>query len=303
MQRSVAEFFEDGAPQAAAGVSYYGMFSLFPLAILVVAVFEVFLGGEEAREQVIEFVLDRVPLTEEQGADDLREALRAVTGNLATFGVVGVAGLAFAASGLMGALRSALNRAWDSSDSRPALVGKLVDLLLVLGTGLVVTLSLGLTFLTRLAASVGDELGEGLGEVGSAFPRLILALGQLTPVVLSFGVFAFLYRVLPACEVRLRDVWPGALIAALGFELAKIGFSVYLDNFADYGAIYGSLGAVVAFLVFLFIAANVFLLGAEAASEWAAVRSGEVDRREASEPDQPLRKRLGELARGLVRRD
>ncbi len=79
--------------------------------------------------------------------------------------------------------------------------------------GVVVALSLGLTFLSRLAVSVGDDVGDALGPVGSAVPRLLLAVGQLTPVVVSFAVFAFLFRVVPATDVRLKDVWPGALIA------------------------------------------------------------------------------------------
>jgi uncharacterized BrkB/YihY/UPF0761 family membrane protein len=57
-------------------------------------------------------------------------------------------------------------------------------------------------------------VADALGPVGPLVPRILLALGQLTPVLVSFTVFTFLYRVVPATEVRLRDVWPGALIAA-----------------------------------------------------------------------------------------
>ena len=302
-ERSIAEFFTDDGPQAAAAVSYFAIFSLFPLAIITVAVYGLFLGGEEAREQVIDFVLDRVALDEVQGSRDLRRALSAVTGNATAFGVVGIIGLVFSASGLMGAIRGALNAAWETSDARPPLIGKLLDILLVLGLGLVIAFSLALTLVSRLAVSVGDEVGQAFGPLGSALPRVLLTLGQLTPVVVSFAVFAFLYRVVPAADVRIRDVWPGALVGALGFELVKIGFSVYLENFANYGAVYGSLATVVAFLVFVFLAANVMVLGAEAASEWRAVREGVVDAEEAAEPDVPLGERLGGLLRSLVRRE
>lgn len=302
-ERSVAEFFADDGPQAAAAVSYFAMFSLFPLAIITVAVYGLFLGGEEAREQVIDFVLDRVPLDEAQGSRGLRSALSAVTGNATAFGVVGIVGLVFSASGLMGAIRGALNAAWESSDPRPPLIGKLLDILLILGLGLVVALSLALTLASRLAVSVGDEVGQAFGPVGSALPRVLLALGQLTPVLVSFAVFAFLYRVIPAADVRIGDVWPGALVGALGFELVKTGFSLYLENFANYGAVYGSLATVVAFLVFVFLAANIMVLGAEAASEWPAVREGRVDAEEAAQRDVPLGERLSGFLRSLVRRE
>ncbi len=287
--------------QAAASISYFGLFSLFPLAILTVAVYGLFIGGEEARERVIEFVLDRVPLEKIQGSRGIRDALSTVTSNSTAFGVVGIAVLVFSASALMAAIRGAFNAAWEVSEARPPLLGKLLDFLLVLGAGLVIALSMGLTFLSRLAVSAGGEVEDVLGV--SAPSDVLLALAQLTPVLFSFAVFAFLYRVIPAADVRLSDVWPGALIAALGFELVKTGFSLYLRNFADYGAVYGSLATPVAFLVFVFLAANVMVLGAEAASEWREVRAGREDAREAEGPQLSFGEQVRGLVRGLVRRD
>ncbi|MDQ4130698.1 MAG: YihY/virulence factor BrkB family protein, partial [Actinomycetota bacterium] len=218
--------------------------------------------------------------------------------NIGAFGVVGVLGLAFAASGVMGAIRYGLNTAWDAEDRRPPVQGKLVDILLVLAVGLAAALSLALTVLTRLVRSVGDELEGPLGTVGSALAELLLGLGQLTPFALSLAVFAFLYRFVPAVETRWRDLWPGVLVAGAGYEAAKTGFSFYLENFGDYGAVYGSISAAVAFLFFVFLAANIFLLGAEVASQWPRVRSGHYDRLEALEEDRPL----GEQVRDLLRR-
>lgn len=205
----MAECFEDGGPQAAASVSYFALFSLFPLAIVTVAVYGLFLGGEEARQRVVEFVLDRVPLDRVEGSRDLRQALSSVTGNATAFGLVGMATLIVSASSLMGAIRGAVNAAWDASDLRPPLLGWLLDVALVLGLGLVVTLPTGLTFLTRLVVSAGGELQDALGLAGSGLSRVLLTLGQVTPVLVSFAVFAFLYRVIASADVRLRDVWPG----------------------------------------------------------------------------------------------
>lgn len=301
VQRSVSGFIEHDGPQAAAAVSYFGLFSLFPLAILTVALYGLLIGGEEARERVIDFVLNNVPLEKIQGSREIRRALSTVTSKATAFGVVGVATLVFAASGLMGAIRGAFNAAWDVSDPRPPLRGKFLDIVLVLGAGLVIALSMGLTFLSRLAVSAGAELKEALGV--SALPEVMVALAQLTPVLVSFAVFAFLYRVVPAADVRLSDVWPGALIAALGFEVTKTGFSLYLRNFADYGAVYGSLATVVAFLVFVFLAANVMVVGAEAASEWRGVRAGREDATEAAGPQLSFGERVRGFLRGLVRRE
>jgi membrane protein len=89
-------------------------------------------------------------------------------------------------------------------------------------------------------------------------------------------------------------------VAAAGFEAAKAGFSFYLENFARYDAIYASLGSVIAFLVFVWVAANVLLLGAEVASEYPRLRDEPL---EDAEDDTPLRERItGGLRRLVVRR-
>ena len=101
-------------------------------------------------------------------------------------------------------------------------------------------------------------------------------------------VFTGVFRYASAERPKLRDIWPGVLVAAIGYELAKTGFALYLDNFANYGAVYASLAFVVAFLVFTYIVAFVALLGAEVAAEWPKVRAGRVRR-----PTRPAVPRAG----------
>lgn len=259
MQRALREFFEDRCHVISAAIAYYTLFSLFPLAILVVGGFALVVGEGEARHAVIDFLLDNLPLRPGEGRRDLRELLQNVTGNVTAFGILGALGLVFSASGLMGALREGVNAAFDTEDRRSTLRGKLLDVLLVLGAGLVVCGSLALTIAAHL-------MGLPAGGL----------LGWALPIALAFGLSMFLYRILPGSrEPRLADLWPGALVAALGYEAVKEGFALYLDNFGRFGAVYGSIGAVAALLMFAFIAANLFLLGAEIASEWPAVRDGQ----------------------------
>ena len=290
--RGVSEFFDDGCPQRAAAISYYSLLSLFPLAILLVAIFGVVADDSAARERVIEFVLDNVPLREDRGRADLEELLSAVTGASGGFGIFGVAGLLFAASAVMGGVRHALNAAWEVSDPRPALQGKLIDLLLVLAAGVVIAMSLAMTLAVQFAASLGDPFGAP----GALAHDAILLAGRLVPALVTFAVCTAVFVLVPAHRNRWRDVWPGVLVAVLGFEAAKIGFSLYLQNAANYGAVYASLGGVVAFLVFVFVAANLLLLGAELASEWAGVRDGPPPTRS----QEPLLRRVRRGLRSLV---
>ncbi|MGI8730556.1 MAG: YihY/virulence factor BrkB family protein [Solirubrobacteraceae bacterium] len=293
-RRAITEYFDDHCIQRAAAISYYSLLSLFPLAIVLAATFGLVVDDEAARKRVIEFVLDNVPLREDAGAKQLEELLRSVTSDGRGFGIAGAAGLVFTASVVMGSVRQALNAAWDAEDPRPPLQGKLIDLLLVLAAGSIVAASLAITLAVRLVASLGDSLGQP-----GAFAReAILLGGQLVPALLSFAVFMLLFALVPAASTRLRDAWPGALVATLGVEAAKAGFTIYLENVADYGAVYASLGSVVAFVVFIFIASNIFLFGAEVAAEWPAVRDGEAEPRPAR--DEPLLVRVRRALRRLV---
>ena len=287
VKRSVVEHFDDRCPQLAASMSYYALFAVFPITILVVAGFGIVVGTDAARAEVVDLILDNLPVASDTG-DEIERALQDVTSSAGAFGLLGIAGLVFSASGLMGAIRNALNAAWDLDDRRPPLQGKLLDILLVLAVGIVVTLSLALSVLQDVLPTP-EEL---LGPLGAAVP------GLAVPIVLSFAVFAFLYRVVPATEVRLRDVWPGALVAALLYEAAKAGFSLYLSSFGNYSAVYGSIAAVIVALLFVFIASNLFLLGAEMAAEWPRVRAGLYEA-EASD-ERSLGERLRDLARRLI---
>ena len=112
-RRTAAEFLDDRCPQLAAAIAYYALFAVFPLSILLVAGFGRVAGEETARREVTELVLDNVPLRSTEGRQEIADALDRVTAGAETFGVLGLAGLVFSASGLMGALRYALSRAFD----------------------------------------------------------------------------------------------------------------------------------------------------------------------------------------------
>jgi membrane protein len=287
IEQAVREFFRDGCSQRAAAISFYALFSLFPLAILSVAVLGVVANDDHVRRRVISFVLDNLPLEQRQGRADLQHLLVQVTSGVTGFGILGLVTLLFSASGVMGAIRHALNAAFDARDARPPVQAKLFDILGVLGFGALVTLSFALTLADQLTAHVGGSVGH-----------LATSLGRLTPLAIAFVVFAIMFNVVPAKRQRVRDTWPGVIVAAVGYELAKTGFALYLGHFAHYGAVYASLGSIIAFLVFVYVAASVALLGAEVASEWPAVRAGHYD----GGPSEPLLKRLGGLLRSLILR-
>src|SRR5215207_8568819 len=170
-----------------------------------------------------------------------------------------------AASGVMGALRHAINQAWDIQDRPPLLRRKALDVALVLGAALVLVFSLSLTA-TRRAA-------EELGDAGWALDLV----GDLLPFLFTVAVVLFLYRILPSPRPRTREIWPGAVVAAALISLVRGALELYFEHLANFGALYGSLGALMALLVFVYAVSLVLVFGAEYASEWSRLPDEDPD--------------------------
>jgi membrane protein len=224
-------------------------------------------------------------------------------------GLLSIVGLMWSASGMMGALRRALNQAWDTDYKRKFLHGKLLDFVMVLSLGILMSLSVGATIFLQVARRVSDDLSDALGPLGSGATLGLEVLALFVPLLLSFVTFMVLFKFVPSVKTRFRSIWPGALLAAVLFEGVKNGFAIYLRYVGDYDAVYGSLGTVVAFLFFVYVSANIMLLGAEMAAEWPRVIHGHYDdvpeadmpKREDGEPRKARWRRLrGELT-GLFR--
>lgn len=263
--RSVKELLDDLGPHLAASIAYRTLFSLVPLAIVLTVVASAVLSVTGQEADVVDTMVRNVPLDAE-GKATLRDVLEGATSDAPTVGFVGLVGLlalVWGASGMMGAIRTGLNAAWDVEDARPFVRGKLVDLTLVFGTAALVLLSFVVSITVRVTER---HVPEASGTTGAL-------LGVVPPLVLAFVAVVFLYRVVPATGPELRDVWPAALLVAIAFVAMQSLLGIYFQNFASYNAIYGSLGAVFGFLVFVYAASLVFLLGAEAAAEWPRVRA------------------------------
>lgn len=267
IRRSVFEFRDDHCSQLAAAISYHVLFALFPLAILATAIVALVTQKAHAQEIITHAILRAVPLSS-HGRHELSTLLGSAGGAAGALGLLGIAGVVWSSSGVMAAMRTALNTAWDTDSRRPFLRGKAVDLLLVAGTFVVVGAAFGVTLLASVIRHGSAHLPSWLRGFSPVVTGSTEAGAILLVSALLFAVFLGLYRVVPAVHTRLRNLWPGALVAAFGFEAAQWGFSVYVANFGHYNKIYGSLGGIVAFMFFVYLASAVFLFGAEVASEY-----------------------------------
>ncbi len=276
-KRTVHEFFDDHCTQLAASMSYYILFSIFPLAILVVSIAGLILTDDTLRGRVVDTLLEALPLSSGAGREDLEALIDPIAHGRSAVGLISILGLLWGASGMMGALRYSMNTAWDHDHRRPFVRGKLVDFGLVIGVGGLLALSIAATMLLQVARQLSDGVGDALGPFGPGAGALVTVIVVLVPFAMTTTTFTLVFKLVPSVKVRTRDALAGALLAGALFELLKNGFAFYLRNFANYDAVYGSLGATIALLFFIYLGACVLLLGAELAAEWPRVLHGHYD--------------------------
>jgi membrane protein len=299
--RTVKAFFDDSCSQRAAALSYYVLFSLFPLIIFSVGVIGLFLQDEELQADLVDEIMNNIPLSQDEGRNDVSDALEGVAQDQSgAIGLIGLIGLAWSGSAIFGVLRSSLNVMFHVHQPRPIVLQKLVDLGIVLSFTPFFVLSVAATSTLRVARRASEDIPV-LGDAAEALGFGWLIASFLMPVLISFVAFFLVYWLVPARRLRPRYLVPGALLAALLFEVVKIGFNVYLENFSNYDVVFGSLGAVVAFLFWVYLSANIMLLGAELASEMPDLVAGLYDTPSQPQgPQRPLGQKILRFARSLV---
>jgi membrane protein len=263
-KRACLEFVDDRGHRSAAQISFFAILSFIPLVLLLAAAFGLVFEDAEIRERIIQTVFDNIPLAASSDRPKLERSVGDALEQAGNLGIFTTLLLLVAASGVMGALRHSINEAWDIHERPPLLQRKALDFALVLGGTSILALSISLTATNKLAGILDDE-----GNGGWLLAALIELAGDVLPFVFVVLGLLFLYRVLPMRQEPLRDIWPGAIVGAIGLTIVKVGLELYFEQLADFGAIYGSLGAAMALLVFVYAAANVVVFGAEFASEWA----------------------------------
>jgi membrane protein len=262
------EFGRDDVGNMAAALTYYSFFSLFPLLILAVSLVSFWLGDVEARALIFDNLTRILPGSGELLSDAVEAALSS-RNNAGLLAVVGIVALMFSASGAFDALDKAINRAWKTEKMPGFFLSKLIGFGMMVGVALIVLTSLITTaLLTTSRAIASNVFGKVPGE--DVFWQIVNFAGTLAVIYL---VFVLMYRLLPRHEVGFKDVWLGALMAAVAWAVVKEVFAYYLgSSFANYNAVYGTLGAVVALLTWIYVSSLIILIGAEFSAETARVR-------------------------------
>lgn len=271
-KRSVQSFGSDKCAQLSAAIAYYTVFAIFPMALVGVSVLGIFVGGESARQSVVDGISGTITLGD-QGKEALSKTLSGASDSKGLIGLIGLIGALFSASGLFGAIRSALDRVWDVDRPLPMLRAKLRDVQLFLGFGGLLAASSASTGILTAARVKG---GSFLGPVADMAAPLFVLIIFLVPLLLTFAAFMFLYKVAPHAKLTWGNVFPAAVIAAIFFEFGKNLLSYYILNISKLNALAGSLGAAILMLVFIYYSSQVILLAAEIAKHRMLIKAGTV---------------------------
>ncbi len=260
---SVNDFLRRNCPYIAGAIAFYALFSLFPLFLAIISIAGFFLGDEAAQIELAGRIAGVIPVE----AEFIGGTLEGVVSARAITGVASIFGLLWAASSAFGAIRKGINAAWGVTRTRPFLRERFIDFALVFGAGILMMAVLFVTPTFAFLKQITDAVAPDAGVASAVFWGLAAQL--LTPL-LSYVAFLLLYRFIPNTKVTLSDVWLVALGAAIAFEGAKWGFVWYVQTFPVYNVVYGAVGAVMAFLTWVYVSAIILLFGALVSSRFAA---------------------------------
>jgi membrane protein len=268
VRRTLEGYGETRASQAAAGLAYYILFSLFPLLLVLVTVATYFwnLQSEVAFQEAVNFIAQAIPVSRDLISDSLGTALE-LRGPV---GLIGLVGTVWSATGAFATLTRNINRAWSEAEAPGFLRQRLTALAMVGALMLLLLLSVAGTTLGRV--SPAPELQDpNIRAVTSLLWSRVTT--QLLPLVLSVLLFVALYRWVPTEEVSWRAVLWGGGLAGVAWEIAKIGFSWFVSSgLAGYKLVYGSLGGLIALLFWIYISASIALVGAHLTASIDRVR-------------------------------
>jgi len=264
LKRTVAEFQEDNLTDWAAALTYYSVLSIFPALIALVSIVGLVGDPQTITRELTDIVSAVGPSS---AADTLEGPIEGVTKSGGTAGVlliVGIVAALWTASGYVGAFIRASNAIYEVEEGRPFF--KLRPLQMLITLVLVLLLAVVLLALV-LTGPVAEQVGSALGIGSAAVTAWDLAKWPVLAGLVLL-VFAILNYSAPNAKLPgFRWVTPGSLLALVLWLAASAAFAFYVANFGSYDKTYGTLGGVIAFLVWIWITNVAILLGTELNAE------------------------------------
>jgi membrane protein len=268
------DFIEDDCATQAAALSYYTIFSLPPLVVLILMLLGALVDPQDIRGQ-LETQIGALmgPSAIEQVRTILRQAHGPGSGALLPT-VLSIVALILGASGAFGQLQVALNRAWEVAPDpqqggvKAFLLKRVFSFGMILSVAFLLLVSLVLSAaLSAFGGALGGMLPDGLSAT------LLQVVNQVVSLVVVTALFAAIFKVLPDATVAWRDVWIGGAVTAALFVVGKFVIGLYLGR-SNPGQAFGAAGSLAVMLVWIYYSSMILLFGAEFTQAWAEARGG-----------------------------
>ncbi|MFI6067757.1 YihY/virulence factor BrkB family protein [Micromonospora sp. NPDC051227] len=293
--RSVQGFVNDNCSDWAAALTYYGVLALFPSAIVVVALVGLVSDGERTLDTVADLAnqvgAGSVLTNDEGGVVGVIRTVVLDQSNPKLLLSFGLLGALWSASGFIGAFTRASNAVYGVTEGRP--VWKLRPLQIGLAAISLVLLAV-VAFALIVSGPVTDAVGDLINAGGLARTVWSVAKWPVLAMIMM-ALLSLLFWIAPNVrQPRFRWLTPGGAVALISWAAASFGFGLYVANFASYNTTYGSLGAAIAFLVWLYLSNSALMLGVQINAEVQRGRQLQAGDRDPEEPVLPPRKPAGD---------
>jgi membrane protein len=295
IKETARDFLSDDCMDSAAALSYYTIFSLPAILVLMLTLISAVLNPSDVRGG-IEGQLQALmgPSAGEQIRTIIQQAEQKPHNGLIPT-ILGIAGLLFGATGAFGQLQKALNRAWnvEPDPNQGGLKNFLSKRVFSLGMILVVAFFLLVSLVISAALTgMGDRLG-GFLPSGLSAP-LLEALNMVISLAVITLLFAALFKVMPDAKIAWRSVWVGAAVTAFLFVIGKFLIGFYLGQ-SNPGQAYGAAGSLAVLLLWVYYSALILLFGAEFTETWAEGRGRGIEPEPGAVRVRREKQRVGEV--------
>ncbi|MFJ7724997.1 YihY/virulence factor BrkB family protein [Neobacillus sp. NPDC097160] len=245
---------ENDLPGLSAQLAYFFLLSLFPLLIVIFTLLPYF---PIPHQDMLGMIKDFAPTEAMELIEkNVNEIMSQRNGGLLSFGIIGTI---WSASNGINAVVRAFNKAYNVKESRSFIVSRGMSVLLTFGMIFVFILAVVLPVFGR---EIGLFLFTKLGYT-TEFIKLWNTLSWLVSAIILFLIFTGLYWVAPNVKLRCRSAFPGAAFATLGWIISSMGLSFYVGKIGNYSLTYGSIGAIIILMIWLYISAFIIILGGE----------------------------------------
>ena len=248
-------FAKSSGAEASASLAYYALFSIFPMILVFIVVGSYFLQREVVQTQLLNAITMIIPNSEEVINLNIARVFE-LRGSVGIFAVVS---LIWSATSVFNILALHINRAFPDANLPNFLHRRLIALFLILVLAGLFILSLATSALSEVIPAINIQInGSALHETA-----LWQIISLSVPVGVKFLLFWGIYMWVPTVRVRRRAALIGGLVAAVAWELVTNGFTWYLSSgFANYQVVYGSFGAIVALMFWIYLTGMITLFGA-----------------------------------------